>query len=100
MQTGPNQHWRMDFVHDQMLDGHRFRILTIIDQWNRESACLEANFRQISRAIGQALDRSAVLRGWPESITMDNGTEFTSRVFDDGALRIPARVETRPHPPR
>ena len=33
--TGPNQHWSMDFVHDQMLDGRKFRILTVIDQWSR-----------------------------------------------------------------
>ena len=45
--TGPNQHWSMDFVHDQMLDGRAFRILTVIDQWSRESVCLEANFRLV-----------------------------------------------------
>ena len=28
--TGPNQHWSMDFVHDQMLDGRAFRVLTVI----------------------------------------------------------------------
>jgi putative transposase len=27
--TGPNQHWSMDFVHDQMLDRRKFRILTV-----------------------------------------------------------------------
>ena len=32
-----NQHWSMDFVHDQLADGRRFRILTVIDQWSRES---------------------------------------------------------------
>ena len=40
--TGPNQHWSMDFVHDQTLDGRKFRILTVIDQWSRESVMLEA----------------------------------------------------------
>jgi putative transposase len=30
--TSANQHWSMDFVHDQMLDGRKFRILTVIDQ--------------------------------------------------------------------
>ena len=34
--TGPNQHWSMDLVHDQMLDGRAFRILTVIDQWSRK----------------------------------------------------------------
>lgn len=44
--TGPNQNWSMDFVHDQMLDGRAFRVLTVIDQWSRESVTLGANFSQ------------------------------------------------------
>ena len=35
--TGANQHWSIDFVHDQMHDGREFRILTVIDQWSRKS---------------------------------------------------------------
>jgi putative transposase len=38
--TRPNQHWSMDFVHDQMLDGRAFRVLTVIDQWSRERVTL------------------------------------------------------------
>lgn len=30
--TGPSQHWSMDSVHDQMLDGRVFRVFTVIDQ--------------------------------------------------------------------
>jgi len=98
--TGPNQHWSMDFVHDQMLDGRSVRILTVIDQWSRESVCLEANFRQTGRCVGQALDRSAVLRGWPKAITVDNGTEFTSRALDDWAYRRGIKLDyTRPGKP-
>ncbi len=33
--TGLNQHWSMDFVHGQMLDGRAFRVLTVIDWWSR-----------------------------------------------------------------
>lgn len=63
--SGPNEHWSMDFVHDQMLDGRAFRILTVIDQWSRESVCLEANFSLTGRCVGQALDQAASVRGWP-----------------------------------
>jgi len=34
---GRNQHWSMDFVHDQLVSGRTFRVLTVIDQWRRES---------------------------------------------------------------
>lgn len=90
----------MDFVHDQTLDGRRFRILAAIDQWSRESVCLEANFRQTGCSVGQALDRSAVLHGWPKSITVDNGTEFTSRALDDWAYQRGVKLDyTRPGKP-
>ncbi len=41
----------MDVVHDQMADGQAFRILAVIDQWSRESVCLEANFRLSGRCV-------------------------------------------------
>ena len=31
-----NQRWSMDFVHDQMLNGRRFRLLTVVDDCTRE----------------------------------------------------------------
>jgi putative transposase len=36
----PNQRWSLDFVHDQMAMGRRFRILNIVDDVTRE--CLQA----------------------------------------------------------
>lgn len=42
--TGANQHLSMDFVHDQLLDGRRFQVLTVIDQWSRESLSVEPGF--------------------------------------------------------
>jgi len=42
--SNANQHWSMDFVHDQLLDGRRFRVLTVIDQWSRESVSVERFF--------------------------------------------------------
>ena len=37
---GPNSRWSTDFVHDQLANGRRFRVLTIIDDATRE--CLAA----------------------------------------------------------
>ena len=36
--------WSMDFVHDQMFDGKPFRVLTVIDQFSRQSPILEPRF--------------------------------------------------------
>lgn len=30
---GPNQRWSMDFVHDALVDGRRFRILAVVDDY-------------------------------------------------------------------
>jgi len=98
--TGPGQHWSMDFVHDQMHDGRRFRILTVIDQWSRESVSLEANFRLTGRCVGLALDQASQQRGLPRAITVDNGTEFTSKALDDWAYKRGVKLNyTRPGKP-
>lgn len=98
--TGPNQNWSMDFVHDQMLDGRAFQVLTVIDQWSRESVTLEANFRLTGRCVGKALDEAALQRGWPKAITVDNGTEFTSKALDEWAWRRGVKLDyTRPGKP-
>ena len=39
--TGRGERWRMDFVHDALIDGRPFRVLTVVDQWSRESPLRE-----------------------------------------------------------
>ena len=39
----PNQRWSMDFVHDALSDGRRFRILAVVDDYTREKLCLVAD---------------------------------------------------------
>lgn len=98
--TAPNQHWSMDFVHDQMHDGRAFLILTVIDQWSRESVSLEANFRLTGRCVGKALDAAAATRRLPHAITVDNGTEFTYKALDEWAYKRGVKLDyTRPGKP-
>jgi putative transposase len=85
--TATNQHWSMDFVHDQLLNGRRFRVLTVIDQWSRESVSVEAGFSLTGGSVAEALDQVAQRRPLPKAITVDHGTEFTSRALDDWAWR-------------
>ena len=83
--SGPNERWSMDFVHDQLSNGLAFRVLTVVDNWSRESVLLETGFRLTSQDVILALDRAAQSRKLPTSITVDHGTEFTSLVMDDWA---------------
>jgi len=83
--TAANQHWSMDFVHDQLADGRRFRVLTVIDQWSRESLSLESGFSLSGKDVASALERLSWQRPLPKAITVDHGTEFTSKVLDEWA---------------
>jgi putative transposase len=85
--AGCNQAWSMDFVHDQLVSGKRFRVLTVIDQWSRESVLLEAMAAPTGQHVAGALDALAVHRQLPRAITVDHGTEFTSNALDAWAYQ-------------
>jgi len=84
--TGPTERWSMDFVYDALADGRQFRVLTVVDQWSRESPLLEVATGMSGRTVAAALDRALSGHGvTPRSITVDHGTEFTSRALEDWA---------------
>jgi putative transposase len=74
----PNQRWSLDFVHDQMATGRRFRILNLVDDVTRE--CLRAVLdTSISgKRVVRELSDLIAERGRPKMIVSDNGTEQTS----------------------
>jgi putative transposase len=87
MPDGPRERWSMDFVHDALADGRPFRVLTVVDQWSRQSPMLEVATSISGHAVGEALDRALVGPHVPRSITVDHGTEFMSRALEDWAYR-------------
>ena len=78
----PNQRWSMDFVHDRLANQQWFRVLTVVDQFTRECILLEADQSMTAAKVAAALDRAVAERGAPESITVDNGSEFASSLMD------------------
>lgn len=85
--AGPAERWSMDFIHDAFADGSQFRVLTVVDQWSRQSPVLEVASRMSGLTVGQALDRVLTGPDVPRSITVDHGTEFMSRALEDWAYR-------------
>jgi putative transposase len=75
---GPNQRWSMDFLHDQLSDGRRFRILAIVDDFTRECLALVADTSLSGLRVGRELDAIIAERGKPAACVSDNGTELTS----------------------
>jgi putative transposase len=100
MPTAVDERWSMDFVHDQLADGRPFRVLTVVDNWSRESVLLEAGFRLTGESVVAALSWVSTRRKLPRSITVDHGTEFTSRALDQWAWESGVQLDfTRPGKP-
>ena len=83
----PDQKWSMDFVAQRLSDGRGIRVLTVVDQYTRECVALLADNALSGEKVALALDKALLQRKAPESITVDNGTEFTSKALDHWAYR-------------
>ena len=81
----PDEFWSMDFVSDALFDGRRFRALTVVDNFTRESLAIEVDQGIRGEQVVQVLQRLAYSRSLPERIYCDNGPEFISKVLDKWA---------------
>jgi len=80
-----NQMWTMDFTRDSLASGRKFRTLNLMDGYTREAPWLEMDTSLPGLRVAQVLERVAQERGLPETIQVDNGPEFISRVVDQWA---------------
>ncbi len=85
--AGPNQLWSLDFVQDTLSWGRKFRMLTVVDAYTRESlAILPGKDTSLSgMRVARVLERVTTERGKPAEIVLDNGPELTSRALDQWA---------------
>ena len=88
-----NERWGIDFVSDELVSGRRFRVLTLIDLHSRECLALESGFSLPAERVTEVLDRIIQKRGAPVPLSLDNGTEFTSRHFDAWAYRAGIQLD-------
>jgi len=77
----PNARWSLDFVHDQLACGRRFRILNIVDDVTRECLAAIPDTSISGRRVTRELTTLIARRGKPQIIVSDNGTEFTSNAI-------------------
>ena len=78
----------MDFVHDTLADGHPFRVLTVVDNWSRQSPVLKVGVRLSGATVGQALGGTLAGVSGPQPITVDHRTEFQSLALEDWTYRL------------
>jgi len=91
--TRPNQKWSMDFMSAKTIDGRWFRVLTVIDQFTRECLALVADRALNGDRVALALSQVVAERGAPESITVDNGSEFASKAMDAWSSQYGVHLE-------
>jgi putative transposase len=87
-----NRNWSMDFMCDSLVDGRRFRLLNIIDDYNRESLAIEIDTSLPALRVIRTLQRLIEMRTKPQTIRVDNGPEFISDKLqqwcDDQQIRL------------
>jgi putative transposase len=79
-----NQVWSMDFMHDRLEDGRAFRLLNVIDDFNREGLGIEVDFSLPAERVIRSLDQIIEWRGKPLLIRCDNGPEYVSTALING----------------
>ena len=98
--TFVNESWSMDFVTDSLFNGHRFRSLTIVDNFSRECLAIEVDQHIKGEDVVRVVERIKAMRGTPNFIKVDNGPEFISKELDKWAYENKVTLDfSRPGKP-
>ncbi|UJD95201.1 IS3 family transposase [Lelliottia amnigena] len=88
-----NQSWSIDFMHDALVCGRRFRTFNVVDDFNREAIAIEIDLNIPAQRVIRVLDRIVANRGYPLQLRMDNGPEFISLALAQWAEDHGVRLE-------
>lgn len=82
-----NGTWALDFMHDTLYGGRRFRTLNVIDEGNREGLAIEIGTSIPSARVVRVMEQLIDLHGRPSAVRLDNGPELTAETFVDWCQR-------------
>ncbi len=92
--TGPNQVWAYDFIHDRYGNGQSLEILTVIDEWTRESLAIEVASPIDAARVIEVLEDAVPRYGAPQTLRSDNGPKFIARALRIWALKKRSAIAT------
>jgi putative transposase len=71
------------FHTETLYDSRRVRLLTVIDEGNREGLEIAMGMSMPSRRVVRVLNELVAVHGRPSAVRVDNGPEFTAQPFVD-----------------
>lgn len=78
-----NHQWALDFMHDSLYCGKRFRTLNILDEGTRECLAIEIDTSLPAERVVRTLEQLKIERGLPVQLRVDNGPELISARLTD-----------------
>lgn len=79
----PNHVWAYDFMEDACVKGRKLRILTVVDEFTRESHETYVDYSIPAAKVIEVLEFLFTLHGPPQYLRSDNGPEFIARAVQD-----------------
>jgi len=90
--TNRNERWSMDFIHDSISNGRKFKNLTIVDDYTKECPLILVETSITGKRVAEELNKLKESIGLPKEITVDNGPEFISNALDEWAYKNGVRL--------
>jgi putative transposase len=87
-----NHVWAYDFVTDRTSDGRAFRMLTVVDEYTRESLAIRVERKLNSTHVLETLSELFLRRGPPAHIRSDNGPEFCAEAVKKWLKRLAVKT--------
>lgn len=78
-----NGTWALDFMHDALYGGRRFRTLNVLDEGNREGLAIQIGTSIPSARVIRLMEQLIEVYGRPAALRIDNGPELTAEAFVD-----------------
>ena len=78
-----NGTWALDFMHDALYGGRRFRTLNVLDEGNRQGLGIDIGTSIPSARVVRLMEQLIEVYGRPAAVRVDNGPELTAQVFVD-----------------
>ena len=78
----PGRCYALDFVHDRLVSGRRFKCLTMIDRCSKEVPVIAVEVSIGGARVCRILDQVFAIRPLLETLLLDNKTEFARTAMD------------------